>query len=219
MVNSMQHPPCTEHDIRNAIDIYGVMQRTVKGSTTKARSAEASKEVPPSHIDEPQVLELDIAFIKGRMFLVGLLCPLDLCMVRPLLGGKGANELVDQIEHMRQTGVSRGFPATEIRCDNEAGIRDGDTVRYLQSKGIPIEFVGAGAHCPRVERRIRWLKEKFPDRVGSDSGSTVYESTTHSIFNNQCITTGQVLASKIQLQTRWKNIIWGVLASDKCRYR
>ena len=161
MVNSMRHPPCTEYDIKRAIDIYGPMQRTVKGSTTKARSAEASKEVPDAHEPEPQILELDIAFIKGRMFLIGLFCPLDLCMVRPLLGGKGANELVEQIEHMRQGGMSRGYPVSEIRCDNEAGIRDGDTVRYLQSKGIPIEFVGAGAHCPRVERRIRWLKEKF----------------------------------------------------------
>ena len=161
MANSMLHPPVTEADLRRAVAIYGPMLRTVKGSTAKRRSAEASKEVPQLFDPEPQVLELDIAYLKGQMFLVGLLCPLDLCIAQALTGGKGAHELVEAITAITAQAQSRGFPVTEIRCDNEAGIRDVDTVTFLQTQGLPVEFVGAGAHCPRVERRIRWIKEKF----------------------------------------------------------
>ncbi len=161
MANSMLHPPVTEADLRRAVAIYGPMLRTVKGSTAKRRSAEASKEVPQLFDPEPQVLELDIAYVKGHMFLIGLLCPLDLCIAQALTGGKGAHELVEGIKAITAQARSRGFPVTEIRCDNEAGIRDADTITFLQTQGLPVEFVGAGAHCPRVERRIRWIKEKY----------------------------------------------------------
>mgnify|MGYP000293911701 CR=1 FL=1 len=87
MVNSMTHPPCTEYDIRRAIDIYGPMQRTVKASTTTARSAVASKEMPQPHAPEPQTLDVDIAQLTCRTFLLDLTSPLDLCPVRPLVGG------------------------------------------------------------------------------------------------------------------------------------
>jgi hypothetical protein len=158
--NGMKNAPVTESDIRRAIAINPQLRR-LKGSTTKHKSASPAKDVPVVHEPEPQVMEVDIMFLKGQMFLVALLCPLDLCMARPLLGGKGADELRDAINVFHAAAKARGFPVIEMRCDNEAGIRDHDTLTYLHSQGLPVEFVGAGAHCARVERRIRWVKEKF----------------------------------------------------------
>ena len=159
--NGMKNAPVTESDIRRAHAINKDQLRRVKGSTTKHKSAAPNTDVPVIHEPEPQILEIDIMFLKGQMFLVGLLCPLDLCMARPLLGGKGANELRDAIRTFLAAAISHGFPVTEMRCDNEAGIRDQETLTYLHSQGLPVEFVGAGAHCARIERRIRWVKEKF----------------------------------------------------------
>ena len=158
--NGMTNAPVTESDIRRAIAINPQLRR-LKGSTTKHKSASPDKDVPVIHEPEPQIMEVDIMFLKGQMFLVALLCPLDLCMARPLLGGKGADELRDAIKVFHAAAKARGFPVIEMRCDNEAGIRDQDTLTYLHSQGLPVEFVGAGAHCARVERRIRWVKEKF----------------------------------------------------------
>ena len=125
--NGMKNAPVTESDIRRAIAINPQLRR-LKGSTTKHKSASPAKDVPVVHEPEPQVMEVDIMFLKGQMFLVALLCPLDLCMARPLLGGKGAEELRDAINVFHAAAKARGFPVIEMRCDNEAGIRDQDTL-------------------------------------------------------------------------------------------
>jgi hypothetical protein len=160
-LDDMKNPPITGGDLKRAAHIWGKSLGRLKGATTKHKSVAASQEVPTIHDPEPQILEIDLCFVKKNIFLIGIACPLDFCFVVPLLGGKGADELADAITTITQSCKAHGFPITEIRCDNEGGVRDSHTVTYLNSIGIPTEFVGAGAHCPRIERRIRWVKEKF----------------------------------------------------------
>jgi hypothetical protein len=160
-LSQMRNPPITAGDLKRCADINKISLNRVKGATTKQKSVAADKGVPSLREPEPQVMEIDICFIKRQMFLIGLACPLDFVQVIPLQGGRGADELADGITSMTQACKAHGFPVTEIRCDNEGGVRDSHTVTYLNSQGIPLEFVGAGSHCPRIERRIRWVKEKF----------------------------------------------------------
>jgi hypothetical protein len=160
-LDDMKKKTITGGDLKRAAHIWGKSLGRLKGATTKHKSVAASQKVPAIHDPEPQILEIDLCFVKKNMFLIGIACPLDFCFVIPLLGGKGADELADAITSITQSCKAHGFPITEIRCDNEGGVRDSHTVTYLNSIGIPAEFVGAGAHCPRIERRIRWVKEKF----------------------------------------------------------
>jgi hypothetical protein len=160
-LSNMTNPPITEGDLKRCADINKISLNRVKGATTKVNAAAADKSAPSLREPEPQILEIDLCFIKREIFLIGIACPLDFVQVIPLLGGKGADELAEAITTMTQALKARGFPVTEIHCDNEGGVRDSATVTYLNSQGIPVEFVGAGSHCPRIERRIRWVKEKF----------------------------------------------------------
>ncbi len=160
-LSQMQNPPITGGDLKRCADIHKISLNRLKGATTKQKSVAADKGIPSLREPEPQTMEIDICVIKKQMFLIGLACPLDFVQIIPLTGGRGADELADAITSMTQASKAHGFPVTEIRCDNEGGVRDSQTVTYLNSQGIPLEFVGAGSHCPRIERRIRWVKEKF----------------------------------------------------------
>ena len=157
---SMKNPPVTTSDLRRAIDIWGVPTADIKSRTTR-HAVNPSKEVrAPIPIQAEQTMQVDLFFIKKRVFLCSILLPLDYAFVVPLPDKSGPTIAAALKGCMAKTS-SRGFDVRYLRCDNEKGIQSSDTVKEVQECGVELDFCGAGEHCPEVERRIRWIKEKY----------------------------------------------------------
>lgn len=159
-LSSMKNPPVAPSDIRRAIDIYGVPTPDTKSRTVRFAVNPSKEERAPIPVQVEQTMQVDLFFVKLRPFLCGILLPLDYAYVVPL-ADKSATTLAAALSEWISSSSARGFVIRYLRCDNEKGIKSPSTVKDIQDKGVELDFCGAGEHCPEVERRIRWIKEKY----------------------------------------------------------
>jgi hypothetical protein len=156
------NPPVSEADVRRCYDIYGPRVSSLKATTTKQTTAAARTDThPPDEVPTSVYLEVDIMFIKRRVFLVGVAEPIDFAMCIPLVHGRNATQLQNGLKSMTAKLKSRNFVCSSIRSDNEGGIVKESTVEELQRLCIELPVTGAGSHCPHIERRIRGIKQNF----------------------------------------------------------
>ena len=161
-LRAMKNAPVSEADIKRCFDIYGTSVAVLKANSTK-KTAHAAR-TDTEHADEvpTQVfMEVDIMFVKGQAFLVGIAIPIDYAMGVHLPKGRGAAHLEKGIKSMVAKLKSRNFGCASIRSDNEGGIAKQSTTEEIQLLGIELPLTGAGQHCGHIERRIRWVKEKY----------------------------------------------------------
>lgn len=100
---------------------------------------------------------MDIMFIKGLEFLVGVLSPLELC-IGMFLPDRGAPTIAKGLNAFIATAHSRNFDVVRLDSDGEGGVykmRDD-----LAAKGIVVNVRGPGQHAPVVERMIQTVKER-----------------------------------------------------------
>ena len=157
------NPPVTVADIKACFDIYGKQMSSVKATAVKKTTPAARTDtIPASVVPIRLTMEVDIIFWKKRPFLLGILLPIDYAMGFPLadIGGRKAANIAYGVAQFLAKAKSRKFVVDSISSDNEGGLAKYTTAQDLQNEGIEVFFTGAGQHCPHIERRARWVKEK-----------------------------------------------------------
>ena len=161
-LRSTRNAPVSEADIRRCIDIYGPSVASIKAHTTKKTAPAARNDtLAPDEVPTHVYMEVDIMWVKGLPFLIGVVLPLDYAMCLPLTKGRGATHLEKGLKAMASKINSRNFVCDSIRSDNEGGIAKQSTTEEIQRLGIELPLTGAGQHCGHIERRIRFVKEKY----------------------------------------------------------
>jgi len=101
---------------------------------------------------------VDIMFIRGLIFLIGVFVPLGLAVVR-LLTNRTAQTVGAGLCSFLSIAKSRWFDTVTIRTDGEGAI--GKLKEELQAKhALIVDTAGPGQHVPVVENMIKTVKER-----------------------------------------------------------
>ena len=147
-------------DVRRAEAIYGQDLAEIKGKSTltKAPALEIVRTKPEETQD--QTAHVDIMFVAQKPFLITVFTETEYTMVTRIKTRHArdiAPALSSHILEMRK----QGFKTDIIRSDGEAGvITDKETNIQLLKLGITVDACGPGEAIPRVERKIRVIKER-----------------------------------------------------------
>ena len=94
---------------------------------------------------------MDVIFVMGKPFLIGLLSPIDLDPVAELVD-RSADEVGRKIKSSISTAFSRQFDVLEIHTNGEKAIAAMKS--ELANAGIELQLTGLGKHVPQVEKLI-----------------------------------------------------------------
>ena len=107
------------------------------------------------------MMEADLMFISQELpILVAILTPLEYSFVVPLKN-KSIDELTRAFDAILGVCNSKNISVTWVRSDGEPALSSQSMVSFIHAKHIQLDVVGAGSHAPKVERRIRFIKEKL----------------------------------------------------------
>ena len=151
------NPATTEAAIDLAIEIYGKDASHLKGTTTKQKVSSPSATIMRKH--SVQDAQVDIMFIDKQAYVILLLEGVDYALVSPI-PDREAETVRKALNHLIGICKSKGTTIARLRSDNEGGIKKG-IAEELRNTGIDVDYTGAGEHCSRVERRIRYIKEHY----------------------------------------------------------
>ena len=146
----------TARDLAIADHIYGPPTPSLKGRTTKKSSPPI---VTPSNmrIEEHQVLEVDLMFVRGLPFFVAILVPLGYSFVT-YVPTKSEKEIRAALLKIIDQSRARHITITDVVSDNEPGVKACEA--KVNQQGIRLSFTAAGEKVHRIERRIRFIKER-----------------------------------------------------------
>jgi len=147
----------TATDLRNAEAIFGKSTAAIKGKTNMKAAVISKTILAARTVQVQQKLAVDIMFVMGKPFLVGLLYPLELGLVTEL-ADRSLEEIGPKLQVFIATAASKGFDVLEIHTDGEKSIAA--MKKELQEIGIEIEPSGPGQHIPQVERLIQTIKKR-----------------------------------------------------------
>ena len=154
----------TARDVQTAEVIYGESMASLKGRTKKRASVISSVQVMPRVTQVQQVLSVDIFFVKGLAFLLGVMTPLGLSQCR-YIESKGSGEIANGIRSFLGSAKSKGFDCTVLKSDGEGGV---EAMREeLHMLGVIVEIAGPGQHVPVVERMIQTIKQRVRAHEGT----------------------------------------------------
>lgn len=157
--------PVTVHDVARAHAIYGQDVASLKGKTTGGRPTKVKIEYLPPPEVAIQTLDADIMYVGGEPYLVSVSSPLCLTMVNHLNTGKTATQLSRALKEQINSYRARNFVIDTIQTDGEGALAA--AAMDLQAMGIKTNPSGAGKHIPKVERKIRTIKERVRTHLAS----------------------------------------------------
>ena len=146
----------TAKDLAVADHIWGPSIPSLKGREVKRSS-------PPiipgdlTLIEQAQTIQVDIMFIAGLPFMVGLISPLGFCITQYIRDRKSP-QVQKAVNQILTIAKSRQIWITHLITDNEGGVVG--MTNDLLNQGIQIAPTAAGEKAHRVERRIRFIKER-----------------------------------------------------------
>ena len=146
----------TPRDVAIADHVFGPPIATLKGRTTK-RASPPIVPTAPVVIEANQHLEIDVMFINRMPFLVALLVPLGYSFVDYVPNRKDKEIHASLFKFVTRV-KSRGITITHVVSDNEGSVHTAET--KLNSLHIQLSTTAAGEKAHRVERRIRFIKER-----------------------------------------------------------
>jgi hypothetical protein len=174
LIERMGHPPAamaskmvgtgvincdvTAQDIERSRRIYGKDIAELKGRTTKKTPVAEDIDLSADTTQQAQGLHLDIMWVKGMAFLLGVLKPLGFTLVSFLTNGRSAIALAKAIREQVSHAARRRFQVRELRCDGEGGVHA--LREELSTEGVNVEGPGPGQHVPVAENRIKTIKER-----------------------------------------------------------
>jgi hypothetical protein len=155
--NSIVGSRVTPDDVRRMVRIYGPDIASLKGKTKRVTQAEVSADrslhfVVPTGI----TIHLDVMFVQGLPFLIGVAMPLSYILCA-LLKGRSYSVVKDMLFGFVGRLKAYGFVVKTIFCDGDGAVvqMKGDLAR----EGIDLNPTSR-EHVPVVENRIKTVKEK-----------------------------------------------------------
>jgi hypothetical protein len=153
---NLNNVPVCVGDVNRYYDIYGPMVEPVRGKSTNKKVKFIGDEVDIGLKEERKMQKMtsDVMFIRKLPFLISVASPLELTISSVLnsqkLGSLG-QALQVQINLLR----SRGFDCDLVIVDPLKSLKN------LKGSfaGVTIDATGAGDHLPKVDAKIRRIKE------------------------------------------------------------
>ncbi len=146
--------PFTVADVKRHYDIYGAPVGAVRG---KKRNQKVSYvEIDPNYKSQrtEQIMYCDIFTAASQKFLISLFEPLMVCMTTKI--EKESSDMLGlAIQAHINSARERGFSPVRIHLDPQSGFK----ALKGQFPGVEVDVCGAGDHLPKVDVRIRMVKE------------------------------------------------------------
>lgn len=142
-------------DLQLAMDIYGFSDAIAAGKTRDLGPVASREIAVPVHMRRDQSMYADVFWWHNEPFIMAVVKPLDLVIVRHVPKGLDDAEGVgEQLRAMRSKVLSRNYHVDKIMVDGDSKLRKHEGV-------IPfLDVVGSGSHVAEVEVEIKVLKER-----------------------------------------------------------
>ena len=147
-------------DFKNYKRVYPKRVEAIRGKCTRVRNSyipitndQRHEMIKSRKID----LAIDLFYISGYVFIIGVNVAFDLTMVR-LLRDRTREEIFKALNEMIETYAVNGWIVNNIYSDEEKGVIA--CAEDLRSKGVTIKYVAPGSHVAIAERKIRTIKDR-----------------------------------------------------------
>ena len=149
-------PLLMQEDIERAYRIYGQHPEYVKGKLVKRTVGRMPIDVTLRSTERKQKLSTDVMEVDGRKFLVTVSDPLNLTL-QTAIDNESKQALGMGLQGQLMVLRSRGFEPTVVYVDPHR------TFRAMQRDfpGVEIDVGGARDYVPKVDAKIRRLKEVY----------------------------------------------------------
>jgi hypothetical protein len=178
LLRGIDDSPILPVDVNNAIDIYTQNPSEIKGKMTHINQNSIRRNIV-SMASKDQELFLDIMFVNGVPFLVGISKPMNFVMGLYLKGfvdkARSGKSIKEGINKMVLEYSTRGYNVTKINFDNEGDQKE------LKTTDVLVDPKPPGQHVYEIERCIRTIKE----RVRSLESASSYP--LKGILLNYCV--------------------------------
>ena len=144
-------------DVKDYFDVYDVPIASVRGKWThKKAAARLTADDGIREQRKEQKFTSDVLHINGESFLISVSSPLELT-INSHLSGLSTEDVGAALQSQVRLIESRGYRCTYIMVDPQRSLV------ALQGKfpGITIDISGAGDHLPKVDAKIRRVKELY----------------------------------------------------------
>lgn len=153
---NIENLPVSVQDVKNCFDIYGPPVEMVRGKMTSKKSKGPTISVDEGIREERKVQTMcsDVMFVNEEAFLVSVASPLEITLSSSITSQRKAKlgeALQAQINLLR----SFGFDVNYVQVDPLRALAN------LKGSfpGVEVDAVGAGDHLPKVDAKIRRIKE------------------------------------------------------------
>ena len=140
--------------VRRAYDLYGTPPAYVRGKMTKKNVSRAVINDSLIMEEKKQVLSTDVMHWEGTKYLITVCEPLQLVLQTPI-DSEGKTQLGLALQGHLSILRERGFIPTVVYADPQSAFRS----LTGSFPGVVIDITGAGDHVPKVDAKIRRIKE------------------------------------------------------------
>jgi hypothetical protein len=152
---NLENVPVSVQDIKNCFDIYGPPVEMLRGKMTK-KKASISNDIDMGIKEERKIQTMcsDIMYVYEETFLISVASPLEITL-SSFVTSQSKNKLGEALQSQINLLRSFGFDASFIWVDPQKAIAN------LKGSfpGVELDASGAGDHLPKVDAKIRRIKE------------------------------------------------------------
>ena len=153
---NLSNSPIEAEDIKHAF-VLGEHVAAMKGKMTGKKAVwETKRDEGLVCARKMQTMVSDVMHLDNHTFLVSVCSPLELTLVAYLLNLK-ASSLGEGLQAQLKVLLTRGFTCDTIITDPQRGL----VALTLKFPGILMDISGAGDHLPKVDSKIRRIKETY----------------------------------------------------------
>ena len=194
---NIQGADVTSRDVAIADHVFGPPTATLKGRTTKKASPPIVP-IAPVVIEANQSVEIDVMFVNRLPFLVAIIVPLGYSLV-DYVPNRKEKEIHESLFKFITKIRSRGITITHVVSDNEGSAHTAET--KLNSMSIQLSTTAAGEKAHRVERRIRFIKERVRAIIHSLPYRLCAKLLTYCVYYANWCTNNHKMAMSSQTRT------------------
>ncbi len=152
--NVTNMPSLRREDVLRAYKIFGPPAEYVRGKLTKTKVNRVLMDLMLKADDKDQILWSDVMHVDANKFFISVADPLQLLIVS-CLKDETANSLAEALQSQLEILRERGFTPVMVHVDPASALM----ALRGQFPGVVVDPSGAGDHVPKVDIRIRRVKE------------------------------------------------------------
>jgi hypothetical protein len=139
-----------------AYEIFGPPPEYIRGKLTKSKVGRVPVDLSLNVDDKQQVLWSDVMHMDKNIFFVSVADPLQLLVITHLKD-ETANSLGEVLQGQLELMRERAFEPVMVHVDPASALM----ILRGQFPGVVVDPSGAGEHVPKVDIRIRRIKEMY----------------------------------------------------------